>query len=326
MKAVIVGCGLSGIASAILLKQKGYDVEIFDTRHHIGGNCYDKKIEGVMVHQYGPHGFHTNNEKVWNFLNRYSKFNEVCLKVKANTSEGIITLPYSPETEKIIGPKTSEEIKQLIFKDYSEKMWGIPWDKFPTSISGRVPTKRDDPSLCFHLDKYQGIPIDGYSAMFNNMLDGIKINLNCTEKEYKKQKYDLLIYTGKIDAFFNYEFGWLEYRSLKIQFETGNRRKDIFQLNECNSHNAWTRSVDHSHWHKQNVDQTVISREYPCEHSKNNIPFYPKPFGDNQEKYKKYKNIADAMRDVIFVGRLATYKYLDMDDAIAQVFNKLKNI
>ena len=325
MKAVIVGCGLSGITSAILLKEKGYDVEIFDTRHHIGGNCYDKKVEGVMVHQYGPHGFHTNNEKVWKFLNKYSKFNDVCLRVVGNTADGLIPLPYSPASEKIIGSKTPEQLKELIFKDYSEKMWGIPWDKFPKSISGRVPTKRDDPSLCFHLDKYQGIPENGYTSMFNNMTQSIKVNLGCDPQEYKKQKYDLLIYTGKVDDYFNYKYGWLEYRSLKIQFETAQKRPDIFQLNECNK-KPWTRSVDHSHWHKQDVVQTVISREYPCEHTKNNIPFYPKPFGNNQEKYKKYKKIADTLTDVIFVGRLATYKYLDMDDAIAQVFTKLKDI
>jgi len=325
MKSVVVGCGISGITAAILLKEKGYDVEIFDTRHHIGGNCYDKKIEGVMVHQYGPHGFHTNNEKVWKFLNKYSKFNNVCLRVMGNTAKGLIPLPYSPASEKIIGLKTPEQIKELIFKDYSEKMWGIPWDKFPKSISGRVPTKRDDPSLCFHLDKYQGIPENGYTSMFNNMTQSIKVNLGCDPQEYKKQKYDLLIYTGKVDDYFNYKYGWLEYRSLKIQFETAQKRPDIFQLNECNK-KPWTRSVDHSHWHKQDVAQTVISREYPCEHTKNNIPFYPKPFGNNQEKYKKYKKIADTLTNVIFVGRLATYKYLDMDDAVAQVFSKLKDI
>ena len=325
MKSVVVGCGISGITAAILLKEKGYDVEIFDTRHHIGGNCYDKKIEGVMVHQYGPHGFHTNNEKVWKFLNKYSKFNDVCLRVVGNTADGLIPLPYSPASEKIIGSKTPEQIKELIFKDYSEKMWGIPWDKFPKSISGRVPTKRDDPSLCFHLDKYQGIPENGYTSMFNNMTQSIKVNLGCDPQEYKKQKYDLLIYTGKVDDYFNYKYGWLEYRSLKIQFETAQKRPDIFQLNECNK-KPWTRSVDHSHWHKQDVAQTVISREYPCEHTKNNIPFYPKPFGNNQEKYKKYKKIADTLTNVIFVGRLATYKYLDMDDAVAQVFSKLKDI
>ena len=278
MKALVVGCGLSGITSAILLKRKGYEVEIFDTRNHIGGNCYDKKIEGVMVHQYGPHGFHTNNQKVWDFLNQFSSFNDVCLRVKGNTAEGVIPLPFSPASRKIVGPKTPDEIKELIFKDYSEKMWGIPWEDLPASISGRVPTMRDDASPCYHLDKYQGIPTNGYTEMFKNMLGSIKINLNCQSEEYNKQKYDLLIYTGKIDEFFDYKYGWLEYRSLKIQFETAKRRPDTFQLNECNT-KSWTRSVDHSHWHNQKVNQTVISKEYPCEHTKNNIAFYPKPFG-----------------------------------------------
>jgi UDP-galactopyranose mutase len=326
MKAIVVGCGISGIVSAILLKEKGYEVEIFDTRSHIGGNCYDHEVEGVRVHKYGPHGFHTNNENVWSFLNRYSKFNDVCLKAKANTKEGIIPIPYSPETEKIIGYKTPEEIQDLIFKDYSEKMWGIPWEELPKSISGRLPNKREDPSECFHLDTYQGIPENGYTSMFKNMLNSIKVNLNCKPKDYQNKKYDILIYTGKIDEFFDYCYGWLEYRSLKIQFETAKPRPDLFQLNECNDWNSWTRSVDHSHWHKQKLNQTVISREYPCEHDKNNLPFYPKPFGSNPEKYKKYKKIADRLNDVIFVGRLATYKYLDMDDAVAQVFTKLNKI
>ncbi len=325
MKALVVGCGLSGITSAILLKEKGYNVEILDTRSHIGGNCYDSKIEGVMVHKYGPHGFHTNNKQVWDFLNRYTGFNDTCLKVKANTKEGIIPIPFTSKSERIIGKKTPSEIIDLIFRDYSEKMWGVKWEELPSSITSRVPKVRDDPSFCFHIDEYQGIPENGYTKMFENMLEGIDIRLGCDPKEYRNHKYDLLIYTGKIDDFFDFKYGWLEYRSLIIQFETAKRRPDLFQLNECNQ-KAWTRSVDHSHWHKQELEQTVISKEYPVEHTKDNIPFYPKPFGNNQEIYNKYKNIANNLNNVIFVGRLATYKYLDMDTAIAQVFQKLKNI
>ena len=325
MKAVVVGGGLSGTVAATLLQEKGYDVEIFEQRAHIAGNCYDKKIEGVRVHQYGPHGFHTNNEEVWNFLNRYTKFNNVCLEVKANTSEGVIPIPYGPAAQKIIGHKTPEEIIKLIFKDYSEKMWGVPWEKLPPSITNRVPKMRDDPSLCFHIDKYQGIPEDGYTVMFENILNNIKVNLNCAAEEWRKQKFDLLVYTGKIDEYFNYCYGSLEYRSLFIQFETGRRRPDIFQLNECNK-KSWTRSVDHSHWHSQKTENTVISKEYPCEHTKQNVPFYPKQFGNNVKLYKKYKKLAHGQKNVIFTGRLATYKYLDMDTAVGQAMQKLKKI
>ena len=323
MKANIIGCGLAGVTSAITLREKGYDVEIFESRNHIGGNCYDEKINGVTVHKYGPHGFHTNNDQVWDFLNRYTKFNKVCLRVKANTKEGIIPIPFNRESEKIIGKKTPEEIIDLIFKDYSEKMWGVSWEKLPTSITSRVPKLRDDFSACFHTDKHQGVPEKGYTHMFQNMLNGIKVNLGCDTSEWRRRDCDLLIYTGKIDEYFNYCYGWLEYRSLLIQLETAPKRKDIFQLNECNKKDS-TRSVDHSHWHEQDVEETVISREYPQEHDESNTPFYPKPFGDNISRYKKYKELANREKHTIFIGRLATYKYLDMDDVIAQALTKLK--
>ncbi len=325
MKANIIGCGLAGVTAAILLKEKGYDVEIFESRSHIGGNCYDQKIKGITVHKYGPHGFHTNSDQVWNFLNRYTKFNNVCLRVKANTKEGIIPLPFNRESEKIIGKKSPEEIIDLIFKDYSEKMWGVPWENLPKSITSRVPKLRDDNSHCFHLDKYQGIPHLGYTNMFQNMLDGIKVNLGVNKDEWRRQRCDLLIYTGKIDEYFNYCYGWLEYRSLSIQFETAPKRKDIFQLNECNK-KKFTRSIDHSHWHEQDVKDTIISKEYPQEHDESNTPFYPKPFGENTSRYKRYKDLANQQKDTIFIGRLATYKYLDMDQVIAQTLTKLKKI
>ena len=308
MKANIIGCGLAGVTAAILLKEKGYDVEIFESRSHIGGNCYDQKIKGITVHKYGPHGFHTNNDQVWSFLNRYTKFNNVCLRVKANTKEGIIPLPFNRESEKIIGKKSPEEIIDLIFKDYSEKMWGVPWENLPKSITSRVPKLRDDNSHCFQ-----------------NMLNGIKVNLGVNKDEWRRRRCDLLIYTGKIDEYFNYCYGWLEYRSLSIQFETAPKRKDIFQLNECNK-KKFTRSIDHSHWHEQDVKDTIISKEYPQEHDESNTPFYPKPFGENISRYKRYKDLANREKNTIFIGRLATYKYLDMDDVIAQTLTKLKKI
>lgn len=322
MKCLIVGAGLSGLTAAQILKSKGHDVEVFESRKHIGGNCYDKEINGIQTHMYGPHGFHTNNKSVWNFLKRYSSFNNVCLKVKANTSEGIIPIPFNKESEKKLGLKTPNEIIDLVFKDYSEKMWGVPWESLPASISQRVPKVRQDDNPCYHLDKYQGIPTKGYTEMFLAMAEGVRIHYGTTPRDWKKYNFDLLVYTGKIDEYFDSRYGNLEYRSLLIQFETAKQRPDIFQLNECNK-KAYTRSVDHSHWHQQKVEETIISREYPCEHDETNVPFYPKPFGNNLEKYALYKKLSKTHNNVIFTGRLATYKYLDMDDAVAQCFRKL---
>lgn len=321
MKAVIVGSGLSGITSAILLKQLKYDVEIFESREHIGGNCYDKLIGGVSVHMYGPHAFNTNKKYVWDFLNRYTKFNDVSLKVKAETDEGIIPIPFNKTSEELIGKKTPEEIKKLIFIDYSEKMWGTKWKDIPKSITSRVPITRQSHDDRYHLKKYQGIPVNGYTNMFKSMLEGIKVQTGIPKEEWKKQKKDLLIFTGKIDEYFNYCFGKLEYRSIRFEYSKEPQR-DTMQLNQCNK-KPWTREVDHSHWLKQKVKETIISKEYPLEHDESNIPFYPKPFHKNIKTYQKYKNLANK-EEVIFVGRLATYKYLDMDDAIAQTFQIIK--
>ena len=178
MKANIIGCGLSGITSAIILKQKGYDVEIFDSRDHIGGNCYDHKINNITVHQYGPHIFHTNDDEVWSFLNQYTTFNNYVHRARANTKLGLISIPYSKLTEQQLKIKLIDsEIQDLIFKDYSERHWGIKWKDLPSSISSRVPTRRDNFDDRYFTDKYQGIPSSGYTYMITNMLDGIKVNL-----------------------------------------------------------------------------------------------------------------------------------------------------
>ena len=150
MKINIIGCGLTGVTAAIILKEQGHDVEIFELRDHIGGNCYDSKIGGVTVHKYGSHIFHTNDEDVWKFLNRYTKFNNYVHRVRANTKEGQISIPFSKKTAEQLGKDLSpKEIQELLFIEYSERHWGIPWNELPKSISGRVPNKRDD-----HDDRY----------------------------------------------------------------------------------------------------------------------------------------------------------------------------
>lgn len=330
MKINIIGCGLAGVTSAILLKEQGHDVEIFESREHIGGNCYDEKMDDVVVHKYGLHCFHTNDKEVWDFLNRYTKFNNHNLRARANTKLGLLTIPYNKTTAREIGRDLSEqEIHELIFKDYSERHWGIPWDSLPRSISGRVPTKRDSYDNRYSLDTYQGIPEKGYTEMFKNMLDGITVNLGVSKDEYKKLKCDKMIYTGKPDEFFNLEFGKLSYRSLRFE-HTKVKRTNLFsfdkgaQINECNT-KPYNRTVDNSVFLNQQLPHTIYTRDYPEEHNDMNDPIYPKNFGIDQQVFNRYKKAIKSENNVTFLGRLATYKYLDMWMSIKQVMTKLSN-
>ena len=328
MKINIVGCGLSGITSALLLKDQGHDVEIFECRDHVGGNCYDEKQGDVTVHKYGAHIFHTNDEDVWKFLNRYTKFNNYVHRVRANTKEGLISIPFSKKTAEQIGRDLDpKEIQELIFREYSERHWGIPWEQLPKSISGRIPNKRDDYDDRYFTQKYQGIPEKGYTEMFRNMLADIKVNGGVGKDEWRKFKCDKLIYTGKPDEFFNFEYGKLPYRSLRFEhFKTD--RDDKFSwdkgsvINECNK-KPYNRTVDNSVFLNEQQTHTTLTRDYPEEHDETNDPIYPKNFGVGQEIYSKYKRAIVADNNTLFLGRLATYKYLDMWMAIKQVMVKL---
>jgi len=329
MKANIIGCGPSGITAAVLLKERGYDVEIFEAREHIAGNCYDEKQDGITVHKYGAHIFHTRDKEVWDFVTRYSKFNDYQHKVRANTSLGLISIPYNNTTTQQLGRELSpKEIQDLIFRQYSERHWGIPWEKLPKSISGRVPTKRESDDQRYFLDECQGIPVDGYTALFGAMLEGIPVNLGVSKKEYRNLKGDLTVYTGKIDEFFDYEYGELSYRSLRFEHFKA-KRDPLFSfdqgavINECND-KPYNRTGDNSiYLNERSNDYTVFTRDYPCAYDKSNEPIYPMNFGKDAELYKKYRSAAGSRNDVIFLGRLATYKYLDMWMAIKQVMVKI---
>ena len=330
MKINIIGCGLAGVTSAILLKEQGHDVEIFEMRDHIAGNCFDKKQEGVTVHMYGAHIFHTPDKEVWDFVNRYSKFNNYEHKVRANTKHGLISIPYNKKTAEQIGKDlTSKEIQDLIFKDYSERHWGIPWEELPKSISGRVPNKRDNYDERYFTEDYQGIPVNGYTEMFKSMLDGIKVNLGVSKDDYKNLKCDKMIYTGKPDEFFDFSFGRLPYRSLRFEHFRGARNDDFsFEkgnvINECNNR-KFNRTGDNGVFlNETDLYHTIYTRDYPEEHDETNDPIYPKNFGEGQKVYDKYKQAIQSEKDVVFLGRLASYKYLDMWMAIKQVMKKLK--
>lgn len=324
--AKIIGCGLSGITSAIILKERGYDVTIFESRNHIGGNCYDSNLCGTLVHNYGPHIFHTNDEQVFNFLSKYTEWFDFKNKVKGNSELGLISLPYSKKTVEEIGKElTDEEIKKYIFKDYSEKQWGVPFEKLPKSITNRVPKTKNcvDPTW-YEGEKYQCLPKHGYTKMMENMLVGFNVILNSKQDDWKKFKTDLTIYTGKIDEYFDYCYGKLPYRSLTFTHKLSYKKQKYPIINQNNSINNSTRIYDHSYFNYKHSGPTIITEEFPKNCEDSDIPFYPIPFGDGLKIYSKYKKLANKEKNVMFVGRLATYTYLDMWMAIKQVFLKFR--
>lgn len=322
MKIVVVGAGLAGAVAARLLADAGHRVEVFETRGHIGGNCRDAWQDGVLVHQYGPHCFHTDKAEVWRFVNRFSRFRPLDYRVVANTNRGLIPIPFNDVSAEIVGDLGPEEIRDLVFRDYSEKHWGVPWDEIPLSITGRLPHRREGRDCRYHLDRWQGVPGEGFTRMFEAMLEGIPVQTGCGERDWRKAAADHMVFTGSIDDYFDGACGRLEYRSLRFEHAVASRREHI-QINECNRVNLWTRSVDHSHWLDQKVERTVVTREFPCEWDGTNERCYPKAFGGNPEKFREYRAAAESLQNVTFAGRLATYRYLDMDDVVAQVAVKL---
>lgn len=249
MKIKIVGSGLSGITCAILLKERGHQVEIFESRNHIGGNCYDSNVSGTMMHNYGPHIFHTDDEDVFSLLSRYTEWMPFKLQPKGNTYLGEISLPYSKKTIKEIGRElTQDEIINFIFKDYSEKQWGVPFNEIPKSITNRIPKTAncEDPTW-FEGQKYQCMPKFGYTEMMKNMLDGITVHVGVDNNEWKKYDADLTIFTGKIDDYYDCVYGKLPYRSLEFRHHMTENKQHTFMLNQNRIDIPYTRMYDHSY-------------------------------------------------------------------------------
>lgn len=326
MRVKIIGCGLSGVTAAILLREKGHSVEIFESRNHIGGNCYDSNVAGTLVHNYGPHCFHTNDESVFSFLSKYTDWKEFYLRPKGNTELGLISLPYSKTTVQELGRELSEEeIIEYIFKGYSEKQWGVSFNEIPKSIINRIPkvATKENPSWA-EGEKYQCIPVEGYTKMFENMLHGIKVNLGVNQDDWRQYDTDLTIYTGKIDEYFNFCFGRLPYRSLYFEHTMSYDKMNTFIINQNKREVPYTRVYDHSFFTPNHKGPTIITKEYSIKHVEGNIPFYPMPFGEGNEIYLKYNELAKKEKNVIFLGRLATYKYLDMWMAVKQAMQKIE--
>ena len=350
---LVVGAGLYGAVFAHEAKEKGKNVLVIDKRDHIAGNVYTEVIEGINVHKYGAHIFHTNNKKVWEYITQFAEFNRFTNSPVANYKGELYSLPFNMYTfnkmwgvvtpqeaaEKIeeqrqaagiTEPKNLEEqaislvgtdIYEKLVKGYTEKQWGRPCDELPAFIIKRLPVRLTFDNNYFNA-LYQGIPMGGYTKMVENLLDGIEVRLG---EDYlkKKAEYDALaeriVYTGAIDAYFDYKLGALEYRSVRFENEVLNMPN--FQgnaaVNYTDAETPWTRIIEHKWFEFGDQPKTVISREYSSEWKVGDEPYYPVNDEKNSRLYAEYKNLAEAENNVIFGGRLGEYKYYDMDAVIA---------
>jgi len=348
---LIVGSGFFGLTFARLVAELGKSVLVVDKRDHIGGNCYTEKIEGIDVHKYGPHVFHTNDLEVWRFVNRFSIFNNYQHRVKVNFKEKIYSFPINlmtlyqlwgvttPEQAKCkldsvkitsnnldnieswVLSQVGKDIYEIFIQGYTAKQWGKDPKVLPSFIIKRLPIRLNYNDNYFN-DTYQGIPSDGYTSLFENMMDhkNIQINLNVDFFENKNYLMGLakqVVYTGKIDEFYDYQFGRLEYRSLEFNSKIMNGTyQGCSIINYTDKEVPFTRVVEHKHFSQKNNDKTVVTWETPKQYSQGVTPYYPVNDDKNNEVYSKYKKLS-LDSNVIFGGRLGSYRYMDMHQVIA---------
>lgn len=358
---LLVGAGLFNAVIAQKAVEAGKKVLVIDKRNHVGGNCYTEKIEGIQVHRYGAHIFHTDNRQVWDYVNRFAEFNRYTNSPIANYKGMLYNLPFNMNTFTKIWPDvlTPDQAKALIdeqssvmkgkepqnleeqgislvgtdiferlVKGYTEKQWGRPCSELPPSIIKRLPVRYTFDNNYFN-DRYQGIPIGGYTRMIENMLEGSEVLLNVDFHDFKNELISLvdkIVYTGPIDRFFDYQFGALEYRSLR--FETEILDMENYQgnavINYTDAEVPYTRIIEHKHFEYGTQPKTVITREYPADWKPGDEPYYAVNNEQNISLYKKYKMLADRQNSVIFGGRLGMYRYFNMDDTIAAAFDLWK--
>lgn len=351
---LVVGSGLFGSVFAREAKERGKKVLVVEKRNHIGGNVYTEKDDNIIVHKYGAHIFHTNNKKVWEYVTKYIDFNRFTNAPIANYKGEIYSLPFNmytfnkmwgvitpDEAKKVIEEQTKEitstptnleeqaislvgrDIYEKLVKGYTEKQWGRDCKDLPAFIIKRLPVRFTYDNNYFNA-LYQGIPVGGYTRLIENLLEGIEVKLNIdylAQKEYFDELADKVIYTGPLDAFYNYSQGNLEYRSVRFE----NEKLDIssFQgnaaVNYTDAETPWTRIIEHK-WFEfgkdengDDISNTIISKEYSSEWKPGDEPYYPVNDEKNTALAKKYKEFAKLEPKVIFGGRLGEYKYYDMD-------------
>lgn len=367
---LIVGAGLYGATFAYLAKQKGKRCLVIDKRSHLGGNIYCDNVEGIHVHKYGAHIFHTSNKQVWNFVNSFVSFNRYTNTPVANYKGKLYNLPFNMNTfyamwgvttpsqaiAKIEEQKSDavsvlngrepanleeqaltlvgRDIYEKLIRGYTEKQWGRNCTELPAFIIKRLPVRLTFDNNYFD-DTYQGIPIGGYNKLIDALLDGIETKTSVDffeNREYWENIAEKIVFTGKIDEFYDYKFGMLEYRT--VRFETEKLEEQNHQgnavINYTEAEVPYTRIIEHKHFEPENPiyseSVTVISREYATEWKDGMEPFYPVNDTKNSFLYQKYKELSENEKNVIFGGRLAEYKYYDMDDVIEKCFKDVEHI
>ncbi len=368
---LIVGSGLFGAIFAYEATKKGKKCLVIEKRKNIGGNIYTENVKGINVHKYGAHIFHTSNKEVWDYINQFAEFNRYTNSPVANYKNELYNLPFNMNTFNrlwgvitpaeaqakieeerkqagIVEPKNLEEqaislvgttIYQKLIKGYTEKQWGRKCTELPSFIIKRLPVRLIFDNNYFN-NKYQGIPIGGYTAIIEKMLENVEVKLNYDYFEHENELKNIaekIVFTGPIDKYYDYKFGKLEYRSLK--FETQELAVDNYQgnavINYTDYETPYTRIIEHKHFEyakslgneeDEEVSKfTIITKEYPMTWDETKEPYYPVNDEKNNLLYNKYNELAEQDKDVIFGGRLGTYKYYDMDKIIEEAINSLKN-
>jgi len=367
---LIVGSGLFGAIFAHEATKSGKKCLVIEKRNNIGGNIYTENVKGINVHRYGAHIFHTSNKEIWNYINQFAEFNRYTNSPVANYKNELYNLPFNMNTfnklwgvitpseaiEKIEEEKKEAGIKQpknleeqaislvgttiyeKLIKGYTEKQWGRRCTELPSFIIKRLPVRLIYDNNYFN-NKYQGIPIGGYTSIIEKMLKNIEVKLNYDYFEHKDELEnisDKIVFTGPIDKFYEYKFGKLEYRSLRFETEEldiGNYQGNAV-VNYTDYETPYTRIIEHKHFEyakslgneeTEDVSKfTIITKEYPMTWDETKEPYYPINNEKNNELYNKYKGLSEKDNKVIFGGRLGTYKYYDMDKVIEEALNALK--
>jgi UDP-galactopyranose mutase len=356
---LIVGAGFAGcVLAERLAKVSNKRVLIIDKRNHIGGNAYDHYDEaGILVHKYGPHIFHTNSKEVFSYLSQFTEWRNYQHRVLANVDGQLFPIPINLNTinqmyglnlnsdevtaflaskaekktevltsEDVVVGSVGRELYEKFFKGYTKKQWDLDPSELNASVTARIPTRTNKDNRYF-TDSYQVMPLHGYTKMFERMLDhpNINIMLNTNYKDVMSEiSHKKLIFTGPVDEYFNYQYGKLPYRSLEFKFETLNQEnfQETGTVNYPNDY-LFTRITEFKYLSGQKHDKTSLVYEFP---QAEGDPYYPIPKPENAELYKKYQDLAAQLDDVYFVGRLATYKYYNMDQVVAQALTTFKKI